>query len=107
MNGQAARLGPRFHVLGSQAAYTKWELDGQEKALADGVLPSDPEYGIEPRESWGKIGVPGSFRDVPTRRGDYPRFYAQLAHALQAGGAPPVDPSNAVEVLKIIEQARR
>jgi scyllo-inositol 2-dehydrogenase (NADP+) len=107
MNGQAARLGPRFHVLGSQAAYTKWGLDGQEKALGEGILPTDPEYGIEPPESWGKVGVAGSYRDEPTRRGDYPRFYAQLAHALQTGGAPPVDPSDAVEVLKIVEQARR
>ncbi|MFC7849695.1 Gfo/Idh/MocA family oxidoreductase [Arthrobacter sp. NPDC057388] len=107
MNGNAARLGPRFHVLGSRAAYTKWGLDGQEKALGEGVRPTDPEYGIEPRESWGKLGVPGSFRDEPTSRGDYPQFYAQLAHALRAGSAPPVDPSDAVEVLKIIEQARR
>ena len=106
MNGHAARLGPRFHVLGSQAACTKWGLDGQERALAEGVLPSDSEYGIEPPESWGKLGVPGSFRDEPTRRGDYPRFYAQLAHALQTGSAPPVDPGDAVEVLKVIEQAR-
>jgi predicted dehydrogenase len=71
------------------------------------MLPTDPEYGIEPAESWGKVGVAGFFRDEPTRRGDYPRFYAQLAHALQTGGAPPVDPSDAVAVLKIIEQARR
>jgi predicted dehydrogenase len=106
MNGNAARLGPRFHVLGSHAAYTKWGLDGQEKALGDGVLPTDSEYGIEPPESWGKLGVPGSFRDEPTCRGDYPQFYAQLAHSLQTGSAPPVDPSDAVEVLKIIEQAR-
>lgn len=107
MNGNAARLGPRFHVLGSHAAYTKWGLDGQEKALREGVLPTDSEYGTEPPESWGKLGVPGSFRDEPTRRGDYPQFYAQLAHAIQTGSAPPVDPSDAVEVLKIIEQARR
>lgn len=106
MNGQAARLGPRFHVLGSEAAYTKWGLDGQEKALKGGLLPTDSEYGIELPERWGKIGVPGSFRGEPTRRGEYPRFYTGLAHALQTGSPPPVDPSDAVQVLKIIEQAR-
>ena len=107
MNGHAARLGPRFHVLGSQSAYTKWGLDGQEKALGEGMVPTDLEYGIEPPERWGKLGVPGSFRDEPTRRGDYPQFYAQLARAVQTGSAPPVDPSDAVEVLRIIERARR
>lgn len=71
------------------------------------MLPTDPGYGMEPPEVWGTLGVPGSFRDEPTRRGDYPQFYAQLAHALRTGSAPPVNPSDAVEVLKIIEQARR
>ena len=27
MNGMAAQVGPRFHVLGSEAGYTKWGLD--------------------------------------------------------------------------------
>jgi predicted dehydrogenase len=41
MNGMAAQVGPRFHVLGSTAGYTKWGLDGQEPALAAGMTPSD------------------------------------------------------------------
>jgi predicted dehydrogenase len=43
---------------------------------------------------------------VPTERGDWPRFYARLATALHEGGAPPVDPGDAVAALRVIEHAR-
>lgn len=107
MNGQAAQPGPRFHIMGSRAAYTKWGLDGQEKALAKGQLPTDVQYGIEPPENWGRIGVAGDGTSVPTTNGDYRQFYKQLAQALQAGRPAPVDPRDAVEVLKIIERSRQ
>jgi scyllo-inositol 2-dehydrogenase (NADP+) len=106
MNGQAARPGPRFHVLGSTAAFTKWGLDGQENALAEGILPTDPQYGVEAPETWGELGTPGESSKVPTERGDYPLFYTQLARSLQTGTPAPVDPHNSVEVLRVIERAR-
>ncbi|NUP58422.1 MAG: Gfo/Idh/MocA family oxidoreductase [Pseudarthrobacter sp.] len=103
MNGMAARVGPRFHVLGSEAAYTKWGLDGQEPALAAGMPPSDPAYGVDSQESWGLLGIDGSARRVPAERGGYPQFYVQLAAALRGNGPLPVDPAGPLEVLKVIE----
>ncbi|NUS36214.1 MAG: Gfo/Idh/MocA family oxidoreductase [Pseudarthrobacter sp.] len=103
MNGMAARVGPRFHVLGSEAAYTKWGLDGQEPALAAAMPPSDPAYGLDSQESWGLLGIDGSTRRVPAERGDYPQFYLQLAAALRGNGHLPVDPAGPLEVLKVIE----
>jgi scyllo-inositol 2-dehydrogenase (NADP+) len=104
MNGMAAQAGPRFHVLGSHAGYTKWGLDGQEPALDAGLPPSDPAYGVEPQESWGLLGVDGATRAVPAERGGYPQFYRLLAGALLHGGPVPVDPADAVAVLKVIEE---
>lgn len=106
MNMQAAQPGPRFHVLGSKAGYMKWGLDGQEAALAAGLLPSDPQYGIEAPDAWGELGITGSTRQLPAERGNYPEFYARLAHSLRSGSRPPVDPQDSVEVLKIIERSR-
>jgi scyllo-inositol 2-dehydrogenase (NADP+) len=103
MNGMAAQVGPRFHVLGSKAGYTKWGLDGQEPALAAGMTPSDPAYGREAQDSWGVLGVDGASTPVPAQRGAYPRFYSQLAAALRGEGPLPVDPVESVEVLKVIE----
>jgi scyllo-inositol 2-dehydrogenase (NADP+) len=104
MNGMAAQAGPRFHVLGSKAGYTKWGLDSQEAALDAGMPPSDPAYGLEPQESWGILGVDGQSAAVPAERGAYPQFYRLLAEALLNGAPLPVEPGDAVEVLKVIEE---
>jgi predicted dehydrogenase len=103
MNGMAAQVGPRFHVLGSKAAYTKWGLDSQEPALAAGVTPSDASYGTEPQESWGLLGVDGSAKPVPAEKGAYPQFYTGLAACLRGQGPLPVAPAEVLETLKIIE----
>lgn len=103
MNGMAAQVGPRFLVLGSKAGYTKWGLDGQEPALAAGITPSDPAYGVDPQEFRGLLGVDGTAMPVPAEKGDYPRFYRELAASLRGEGQPPVNPAEALESLKIIE----
>ncbi|NKX52794.1 oxidoreductase, partial [Arthrobacter deserti] len=93
MNLISALTLPRFHVLGSAAAYTKWGLDGQEAALAAGLLPVDPGNGTEPEDTWGVLGIHGNTRRVPARQGAYPEFYRQLAAALRGRGPAPVDPA--------------
>jgi scyllo-inositol 2-dehydrogenase (NADP+) len=104
MNGMAAQVGPRFHVLGSDAGYTKWGLDHQEPDLAAGMSPLDPSYGVEPQESWGALGVDGTTVRVPAETGAYPRFYTVLAAALRGEGALPVNPAQSLEVLRLIEK---
>ncbi|GHD78969.1 putative dehydrogenase [Salinibacterium amurskyense] len=104
MNGLAGQVGPRFHVLGSQSAYTKWGLDGQEPALIAGALPSDDTYGVEPPDAWGVAGVGDDLSAVPTIRGQYDTYYSLLADALLRGQPLPVDPRDSVEVIRIIEE---
>jgi predicted dehydrogenase len=104
MNGMAAQAGPRFHVLGSKAGYTKWGLDGQEAALAAGLTPSDPAFGVEPPATWGVLGTDGDHRPVPAQTGAYPQFYAGLATAIRGGGPIPVDPAESLETLRVIER---
>ena len=104
MNGMAARVGPRFHVLGSTAGYTKWGLDSQEPALTAGMSPSDPAYGIESQDSWGVLGIDGDTEPVPAEKGAYPSFYRQLATALRGEGPLPVSPAESLEVLRVIEK---
>lgn len=104
MNGMAARVGPRFHVLGSEAGYTKWGLDSQEPGLAAGITPLDPAYGVETQASWGVLGVDGATEPVPAEKGAYPRFYTELAAALNGQAPLPVNPAESLEVLKIIEE---
>lgn len=103
MNGLAARPAPRFHLLGSRAAFTSWGLDNQEPALAAGMLPGDTDYGVTPAAQWGMLGQGDEVQAVPTEHGNYPAFYALLAQALLTGSAPPVDAHEALTVLRLID----
>jgi len=104
MNGLAAQKGARFRVLGSEAGYTSWGLDGQEAALKNGARPSDPGFGEVPPSHWGSVGRDGALSPAPTLPGDYAAFYAALADAILRGAAVPVDPRDAVRVIEIIER---
>ena len=106
MSKAAAQGGPRFRVLGQDAAFTKYGLDGQEPAMAAGGVPGSVGWGEEPPERWGAIGEDGATLPVATEAGCYPRFYAAVAAALHGGGPPPVDPDDAIAGLEIIEAAR-
>jgi predicted dehydrogenase len=102
----AADPGPRFRVLGDRAAYVKHGLDTQEEALRSGRAPTDPGFGEEPRERWGRLVVGDEEREVPTKPGSYASFYAGVAASLEDGAPPPVDPRDAVAVLEILDEAR-
>ncbi|WP_334170962.1 Gfo/Idh/MocA family protein [Sinomonas sp.] len=102
MNGLAPALGPRFHVLGSQAGFTSWGLDGQEPALAAGADPAKPGYGAVPSREPARLADGSSTLDVGLIQGDYPAFYRLLADAIHRNGALPVDPADALATLRII-----
>jgi predicted dehydrogenase len=104
MNGLAAQVGPRFRVLGSRAGFTKHGLDPQEAALRDGARPTDQDFGHEPASAWGRVGIDGATRTVPTEPGRYAEFYALLAQALRSGGPVPVDPRDSVRVIELVER---
>jgi len=107
MSAVAAAPAPRLRLLGSRAAYTKWGLDVQEAALRARERPGGPGWGVEPEGDWGTLGVGDDARRVPTEPGDYGAFYAGFARAVREGAPPPVDASDAVRTLEIIEAARR
>lgn len=103
----AAAPGPRIVLTGTAGTYEKHGLDGQEDALRAGGRPGDPGWGREPREGWGRLHDAGGDHEVPTEPGAYSAFYAGVARALRTGAPPPVDPADAVRVLRVIEAARR
>jgi predicted dehydrogenase len=101
----AAQPGARIRVLGTRAAYTKVEADVQELALRNGARPDEPDFGRDPQEHFGLLGIGTDARPVETKRGAYLRFYEQIPAWLRDGAPPPVDPKDAVAVLEIIEAA--
>jgi predicted dehydrogenase len=106
MSAIAGQLGPRFRVLGDRAAFVKHGLDVQEDELRAGRKPDEPGWGEEPRERWGRLGVEGDLREVQTEPGNYRAFYEGVAASLLDGAPPPVDPTDSVRVLELLERAR-
>ncbi|MFE6687967.1 Gfo/Idh/MocA family oxidoreductase [Streptomyces sp. NPDC057743] len=116
VSATAAQLGPRFRVLGSRAGYVKYGLDPQEAALRAGLRPGTEgeadAWGVEPESCWGRLGagespLTGGGSPVPTLPGDYPAYYAGVAHALRSGGEPPVSAREVARSLRVLEAARR
>lgn len=107
MSAVAAQPGPRFRVLGTQAAYVKHGLDVQEAALRTNKRLDPTGFGEDPREAWGILGHGDETQRVPTEVGGYQRFYQGVAEALRRRSPPPVDPADAVSVLEVIEAAQR
>ncbi len=111
MSAVARIGGPRLRLLGLLGTYEKWGLDPQEDALQSGMRPGDAAWGKEPRDRWGRLStdVQGVRIDtlIETQRGAYEQYYALVHDALTKGGPPPVDPAEAVVVLKIIAAAQQ
>jgi predicted dehydrogenase len=101
-----AAPGPRLRTLGTRAAFVVDELDGQEEALRDGLRPGrDEPWGVGPA---GRLVRGDEEEPVRSERGDWPAFYRGVERWLRDSAAPPpVDPHVAVEVLRVIDAARR
>ena len=102
----AAQSAPRFRILGQTGAFVKWGLDVQEDALRAGVRPGGPDWGADPEQRWGTLGIDGETRRVPTERGNYGAFYSGVASAIRGSSPVPVDIGDAIAMLGVIEAAR-
>ncbi|MDH6142566.1 scyllo-inositol 2-dehydrogenase (NADP+) [Kitasatospora sp. GP30] len=99
--------GPRMRVLGDTAGYVKFGLDPQEADLRAGRRPDTHiPWGAEDPTHYGTLGTDEAHTTIPTDLGDYPAFYAALAHTLATGAPPPVDPRDSVTTLTVLEAAR-
>lgn len=107
MSALAGDAGPRFRILGDRAGYTKFGMDVQEEALRRGVRPGADGWGTEPQDRRGSISAGDEARPVRTEPGDYGMFYSAVVAAIRGGSPAPVDPSDAVRVLDVIEAARK
>ena len=71
-----------------------------------GKSPSDPGFGADDPEQWGRLYLIGEEpRTVPTEIGDYRRFYELFRDAVRTESPPPVDPLDAIRGLRVLEAA--
>lgn len=107
---------PRFRVDGTKGSITKFGVDVQEAQIRDeGLSPLNPVYGVEPQSDWLRIDSDGAIDGlryvgtVETLKGDYSQFYRKLARAVRTNDkhAVGVKPAEALEVMKVLEVARK
>jgi predicted dehydrogenase len=99
--------GPRFRVVGSKGVFTKSGIDVQEAQLASGVRPGDRGWAVEDEAQDGIVTTEAGSRFVRSLPGRYEHYYQQLRRALLYGEDVPVNASEGVYVLRIIEAARQ
>jgi len=103
----------RFWIRGDRGSFKKLHLDMQEPQLVGGMSIDDPQFGREPIDRSGVLSlVEGgditekahpNVEPPPT----YVTFYKELANALAGGGPVPVDAGDALNVIYLIELARK
>ena len=99
-----------MRVVGMRGVYETAHLDPQEDALNRGMRPGDAGWGMPPREEWGHVTtdldgltMEATIEPLP---GSYESFYAGMRDAIRSGAPVPVDPTDALLCLRIIEAAR-
>ncbi len=101
--------GPRYILHGTEGSFLKWGMDPQEDSLNAGRLPDEANWGAESKKHWGLLNTSAKglhFQGaIETLRGNYLTFYSQLHQAISTGGGLPVQPEEALLVIRMIEAA--
>jgi hypothetical protein len=88
----------------------KHTLDPQEALLRADVPASGEDWGVEPERDWGTMttwrGEGLTHQKVPTLRGDYRDFYAQVRDAILGTATPPVTTDEALGLMYTLELCR-
>ena len=100
---------PRFILHGTEGSFVKHGFDPQEEALKQGLMPSGPDWGSEPREQWGtlitQIGGLDLEGQVKTMAGCYQSFYQNMVDVISGRAELAVKPEEARITIRIIELA--
>ena len=103
MSQTRADHGLRLSVHGTKASFIKHGLDTQEEQSKVGMLPGDPQWGVDPQPGQlTQAGAAGASR-VEAMRGDYGAYYRGVAAALSDKTPPPVTAEEALAVMEVIE----
>lgn len=109
----------KFFVRGYDGTFIKYGDDPQESQISAGMRATDTGFGVEEEGIWGELTTKEKFAEqqvfdkcsgkwigrIPSQRGDYVGFYADLVNAIK-GGELKVRPEQSAHGIRIIELAR-
>jgi predicted dehydrogenase len=107
LHGNSFAAGPnlRFQVQGTKGSFVKYGLDPQENRLGAGVRPDSPDWAAESPDAYGILHTAAGSEVIPTETGGYQHFYARLARAIADGAKVPVQLTDALTGMALIELA--
>jgi predicted dehydrogenase len=98
---------PHYRMQGTRGVYVKHALDPQEALLRAGKPVGGDDWGVEPEQDWGTMtlwnGGEVTRQKIPTVRGDYRDFYAQVRDAILGSAKPPVTTEEALQLMYTLE----
>lgn len=98
--------GPRFQVFAENGTFIKYGMDRQEDMLRELKGPDSKGWGEDLAEHFGSYtDESGSQKTIETKIGGYQDFYHQLAQAIRHGDNVPIEPEQALDVIRVIEAA--
>ncbi|PFA70497.1 oxidoreductase [Bacillus sp. AFS015802] len=102
--------GPRYQVHGRKGSFVKHGMDRQEDDLKAGKNPLSEEWGMEDEENWGLLTTileeEVTSEVIPSEKGDYTQYYLGMYDSIKRNRPLPVDPRDALLVIKIIEACK-
>jgi len=101
--------GPSFMLHGTEGSFLAWGTDPQERDLKAGIIPGTKGWGLDPGFSHARIHTDYQGEhlegDYPLLPGNYMEFYDNVHDAIRLGTSLIVTPSQARDVIRIIEAA--
>jgi scyllo-inositol 2-dehydrogenase (NADP+) len=99
---------PGFVVIGTLGSYIKNRTDVQEAQLDTGMLPTNPQYGIEPAGNEGKLVTMGpgnekSVEWVAGKKGCYELLFEAVYHTIRNNALFPVTEEQIAWQLGLLE----
>lgn len=95
--------GPRSILHGTVASWAKYGGDVQEAQLIDGMLPTDPGYGVDNDPGVLFDGATGAKTEIPVPLGDQRPYYAGVRDAILNGTPAPISGEHGMVVMAILE----
>jgi predicted dehydrogenase len=97
-----------LRAYGSSGSYIGRSTDAQTAAIFAGRRPlaEGAAWGYEPEAAWGVLRTAAGERRVPSERGAYQDYYAQVAAALRGAAPFPVPAEEGLRTIEVLDAAR-
>ena len=102
---------PRYILQGTKGSFVKYGIDCQEDQLKAGLMPTAPNFGVEPTDNQGLINaeinglcIRGK---VETKTGAWHLLFQNIYDVIALGHEPLIKMSEVLEQMRILERVKQ